>query len=230
MTINPKVWAFPSFPISKQLFVATGAAIEGGMTVGGVRMISPEPGGRSMLEIQPSFQVTEWVFPLSSWLMSKTNGDIFRIRLAPTPQIAGAQVTGGVPWGAEGFYPASPWSNQQNWAGDAVAHYLTSALEGNVTVVLDMSVVGQILRPGHCLGHRDNCYMVDDIIYDDATNYATVTIKPPLRKAVTAGDLAPLRPWYLGTIANGAEMRASYDAENGGNIQLNRIRFSEVIL
>lgn len=228
MTISPKIWPFPSFPISKQLFAASGAAVEAGMTVGGVRMISPEPGGRATLEIQPSLQVGEWDFPLSSWIMSKVNGDIFRIRLAPTPQVAAARGA-TVPWNAEGIYPDSPWSNQQEWAGDAVAVFTASALAGSITVQIDMTYIGRILQLGHVVGHEDNCYMVDDIAYNDA-NVATITVNPPLRRNVAADDIALMRPYFLGTISNGEEMRNTYDAENNGNIQLNRIKFHEVIL
>jgi|SRR5882757_763451 len=229
MTINPKVWSFPSFPISKQLFAASGAAFEAGMTVGGVRMISPEPGGRASLELQPSLQVGEWQYPVSSWLMSKINGDIFRIRLAPTPQIA-TRISGGVPWGASGIYPDSPWSNQENWEGDVVAQFKSVAFQGSNTVQIDMSFLGQILQHGHVIGHGDNCYIVDDISYNNTNNMATVVVNPPFRKNVAINDLALMRPFFLGTISNGDEMRTTYDAENVGYIQLGRIKFNEVIL
>jgi hypothetical protein len=226
--INHKVWSFPTFPISKQLFVASGQAFDGGMTVGGIHMLSPEPGGRSMLEIQPSLQVSEWEFPLSSWLMSKINGDIFRVRLAPTPQVASKR-SGGAPWAEGGIYPESPWSNQQNWSGDDVALYKSVSLEGTNVAYVDMSALGQILQCGHVIGHGDNCYKIDEVSYD-AFNVATITVKPPFRKSIAVGDIALLRPFFLGSIVNGEEMRATYDAENVGHIQIGRIRLNEVIL
>jgi hypothetical protein len=229
MTVVHKVWPFPTFPISKQLFAASGQAFEAGMTVGGVRMQSPEPGGRSMLEIQPSLQVGEWDYPMSSWLMSKINGDIFRIRLAPTPQIASLRSGDGTPWRAGTIYPDSPWSNFQNWSGDLIAQYKTAALEGTNTVQINMSLLGRILQRGHVIGHRDNCYLVDDISYNDA-NVATLTVNPPFRKNVVVGDMVLFRPYFLGSISNGDEFRTTYDAENNGAIQVGRIRLSEVII
>jgi len=226
--IDYKILNFPTFPISKQLFVASGQAIDGGMTAGGVRMLSPEPGGRSMLELQPSLQVNEWDYPLSSWLMSKVNGDIFRVRLAPTPQVAGSRVAAsqfknGIPWDSD-----QPWSNQRNWDGDATASFVTPALEGSNTVVIETKAIKSILRNGHVIGHGDVTYMIDDIQYNGSL--ATITVNPPFRKKINPNDIALVRPFFLGSIANGDEMRISYDAENNGNIQLGVIRLNEVIL
>lgn len=226
MTISYKVWNFPTFPISKQLFHVPGAAIDGGLTSGGARITSSEPGGNAVLEIQPSLQFNERDYPLSSWLMSKINGEIFSIRLAPTPQVASARVS-GVPWGAETIYPDSPWSNQENWSGDLAATYLSAALEGSNTLRIDMSEMGPVLRHGHVIGHMGNCYMVDDIVYNTA-GIATITTKPPLRKNVAIGDTVYFRPYFTGSISNGQEIRKTYDAENNGAIQLERIIFNEV--
>ncbi len=229
MTIKHKIWSFPTFPISKQLFTTSGAAFEGGMTLGGVRMTSPEPGGRSSLMIQPSLQINEWEYPLSSWLMSKINGDIFRVRLAPTPQVASPR-SGGVPWGAGGIYPDSLWSNQQNWSGDAIAQFKIDTLEGSNVVQLDMSVLGRILKAGHAIGHDDHCYMIDEIEYSNSNNRAMIVINPPSRKHISVNDICNLRPFFLGTIANGDEMRNTYDAENNGLIQIGMIKFTEAIV
>jgi len=225
--MTPRIWNFPTFPIAKQLFHVPGAANEGGFTSGGARIMSPEPGGFSMLEIQPSLQVTEWDFPLSSWLMSKTNGQVLRVRLAPTPQVASAR-SAGVPWGAEGVYPESPWSNMQNWSGDVTAVFAADALEGSNIVRIGMGGLGELLRHGHVIGAGDVTYKVDDIEYVGTT--AIVTVIPPIRKAIKAADPAFFRPWFLGTISNGADFRTTYDAENNGNIQIGKIILNEVIM
>lgn len=230
MAIDYKVWEFPSIQISKQLFHVPGAAIQGGFTSGGARISSPEPGGFSMLEIEPSMRVDEWNYPVASWIMSKTNGQIFRTRLAPTPQVAGAiNSKTGVPWAAEGIYPESPWSNMQNWAGDAVSMYVAPALEGTNLLVVAMTSYGQLLRYGHVIGHGNSTYLIDEVSYDNNGN-ATLVVTPPLRRDVKAGDLAPLRPWFTGSIANGEEIRNTYDAVNAGAIQINKIVMNEVIL
>lgn len=230
MTIEYKVWNFPTFPISKQLFHVPGAAADGGFTSGGARITSPEPGGFSVLEIQPSLQTGEWEYPVSSWLMSKSNGQILRVRLAPTPQVASARSLdmGSVPWRAETIYPEAPWSNMQNWSGDLVATFIDPVHEGTNVVRIDMSQVGPILRHGHVIGHRNVTYLVDDIEYDGAV--AIVTVTPPLRNEMPYGDVCFFRPWFTGSIANPGDFRNTYDAENVGNIQLNKIILNEVIL
>lgn len=225
MTIEYKTYSFPTFPISKQLFHVPGASVDGGITSGGARIRSPEPGGFSMLEIQPSLQADEWTYPLSSWLMSKTNGEILRVRLAPTPQIAGVRnILDSVPWDSE-----QPWSNQQNWAGDYSLSYAAAALYGTTTVKIDMSDVGEILQVGHVIGHSYDTYKVDEIEYDE-NSVATITIKPPLRRNVDDGDDAFLRPWFTGLITNPDEVRTTYDAENNGFIQMGKIILSEVVI
>lgn len=220
--IDFKVWNFPTIPISKQLFHVPGAAVEGGFTSGGARMTAPEPGGRSMLELQPAWQITEWDYPLSSWLMSKINGQIFRVRLAPTPQVLSNR-SRGVLWTGD-----VPWNNDQPWANDMIARFVTFALEGSNIVVVDMGTLGQSLKPGHVIGHGDVTYMVDDISYSG--NVATVVVSPPIRREIATGDTALFRSYFTGTISNGSEIRTTYDAENVGNIQIGKIVFNEVIL
>lgn len=226
MTTAYKIYEFPTFPISKQLFHVPGQAIEGGFTSGGARIMSPEPGGFSMLEIQPSLQVREFEYPVSSWLMSKSNGQLLRVRLAPTPQLVASGLS--VPWGAQTIYPDSPWSNLANWAGDIVSTYVLTTLQGSNRIVIDMSAIGPILKPGHVIGHAFDTYLIDEISYSGSI--ATAIVIPPIRRNITVGDIAYFRPWFTGYIANGADIRATYDAENAGHIQIGKIVLNEAVL
>lgn len=217
---------FPTIPVSKQLFHVPGAAAEGGLTSGSVRIMSPEPGGRSMLELQVALQVREWEYPESSWLMSKGNGDVFRVRLAPTPQVLSARVARNGPlWAGD-----VPWTGDVPWSGDITAFYATEALEGSTTVRVNMTGYGDIARRGHTIGHGDNCYKIDSVMFDADTQIATMTLMPPLRKNVHVGDPAFFRPFFLGTIANIGEVRTTYDSELNGMIQIGKIVFTESIL
>ena len=225
MTITYKTYAFPTFPISKQLFHVPGASVDGGITSGGARIRSPEPGGFSMLEIQPSLQVGEWTYPMSSWLMSKTNGEILRVRLAPTPQVASARMSlNSVPWDN-----GQPWSNQENWVGDISLVYAEAALQGTTTIKIDMSSAGQILQTGHVIGHKYDTYKIDEITYDE-NDLATIVVKPPLRRDIAVDDDAFLRPWFTGQIINAQEILTTYDAENNGMIQMGKITLSETVI
>lgn len=229
MTINPKVWNFPTFPISKQVFYVPGAAIEGGFTSGGARIISPEPGGFSMLQIEPALQVNEWDYPVSSWIMSKTNGQIVRVRLAPTPQVASARsIRSTEPWRAEGTFDETLWSNLQAWSGDLTATYSAVALAGSNVLQINMAAIGPILQPGHVIGHDFSCYKVDEITY--VGTVATIKVTPPLRKNVAIGNNVYFRPWFTGMIANGSEIATTYDSEKVGMIQMPTIIMNEVIL
>jgi hypothetical protein len=228
MTITYKIWDFPTFPVSGQLFHSPGGAINGGFTTGGVAMLSPEPGGRGILEIKPSLSVDEWLSPASSWLMSKINGEIFRVRLAPTPQISNArllQTPDGTPWDNNG-----PWSNGENWQGDAILLYASVALQGTNVIKVKTASAGAILKPGHVIGHAFDCYIIDDITYNANNTEATIVVKPPFRRNIAIGDAALLRPFFTGVIGNGQEMRALYESTNDGAIALEKIILNEVIL
>lgn len=233
MAKSYKIWDFPSVPVKSQLFHVPGAVFDGGFTSGGARISSPEPGGRAVLEMQIALQVKEWSAPLSSWLMSKINGEIFRVRLTRTPQLLQASALGvtsggGVPWVAEGVYPESTWDNGALWDDDVAFYTAGASLEGSTSLVVDLTGFGSPLQPGHVIGHGESCYMINDI--DQVGNVATLSITPPLRRAVKVGDLVLTEPIFTGTIANGSEIRNSYDASNAGHIQLNRIVFQEVVL
>jgi hypothetical protein len=226
MSVTQKVHAFPSFPIDKQVFYVPGLSTVGGFTSGGARMMSVEPGGFAVLDIQPALQVNEWDYPETSWLMSQTNGKVLRLRLAPTPQICGGQALaqGGVPWDDDLL-----WSNNQVWAGDFMLTFTTAALEGSTQVTTDTGDYGRILRRGHVIGHGYSAYMIDEINYL-SDSQVQVTVTPPLRKAVAIGDKMLSRPYFTGTISNTSEIVQTYDSENVGHIQMPKITLVECII
>jgi len=220
-----RIYDFPDIPVSKQLFYAPGAAVEGGFTSGGVRMLSPEPGGRAYLDIQPSMRM-EWASPEGSWLMSQSNGKILRVRLTKTPQLVTsnqiAKPKGGTLGQADDRWKAPDANNGLR------GRYVASALEGTTTVIIDMAPFGPILKRGHVIGHGNHSYIVDDVTYSGAS--AVVTINPPARKPIASGDYCEFEPWFLGTMLSGSDFRVTYDAENNGMMQLGKITLSEAII
>lgn len=220
MTIDPRVWDFPAIPISKQIFYVPGMVAEGGYTSGGARITSPEPGGFAMLEIQPSWQ-EEWSTPFSSWLMSKTNGQILRVQLAPTPQVASSA-------GRSAMRPDHMDLPVSQGQFDLVSTFAAASLEGSNQVTIEMDGIGQLLAFGHVIGHAYETYLIDEIEYV-GTN-AVATVMPPLRRDIAIGDPALFRPYFTGQIINGGDIRASYDAENRGMVQPGKIILTEVIV
>lgn len=214
-----KVYIFPEMRIETQLFHVPGAGYDGGLTSGGSQFITPEPGGFGVLEVQLSIRDEEWDSPFASWLMSKINGQVFRIRLAASPQIAYSAKRAQK--AAEGS-----WPDQDEWAGDFTASFSAAALKGSVQVEIDLTGVGPILAPGHVIGHEFDTYKVDEIEYDGDT--ATVTVTPPLRRDIAMDDDCPLRPWFMGRISNGADIRAAYN--NLGHVKPGNIVFHEAVL
>lgn len=218
-----KIYQFPTFRIERQLFHTPGAGYDGGLTAGGAQFITPEPGGFGVLEIAPSLIDTEWDAPLASWIMSKISGQIFRARLAPSPQIAYSKKRGmmAVPWDN-----GQSWSNQEDWDGDFTGAYSEAALKGSLVVKFDLTGVGPIVSPGHVIGHDYDCYLIDEISY--VGNIATATVTSPLRRDFAVGDNCYLRPWFTGRIANGGEIRDAYN--NLGHVKPGNIVLQEAIV
>lgn len=217
-----KIHTFPTFRIESQLFHTPGAGYDGGLTSGGAQFITPEPGGFSVLEIAPALIDTEWDAPLASWIMSKISGQVFRVRLAPSPQIAYSRRRGmtAVPWDN-----GQAWSNQQNWDGDFTARFAAVGLKGSLEIKIDLAGVGPIVGPGHVIGHDFDCYLIDEISY--AGDVGTAIVTSPLNRDIAAGDNCFLRPWFTGRISNGADIRAAYNSMGHvkpGNIVLQEAR------
>jgi hypothetical protein len=220
-----RIYEFPDVPVSKQLFYVPGAAVEGGFTSGGVRMLSPEPGGRAYLDIQLSMR-QEWSSPEASWLMSQSNGKVLRVRLTKTPQLVTSSQLSKPEGGTLGP-PDALWQAPKVNSG-LRGRYVASALEGTTAAIIDMTAFGPILKRGHVIGHGDQTYIIDDIIYSGAN--AVVTVNPPFRKPVAVNDVCEFEPWFLGTMLSGSDFRATYDAENNGMHQMGKITLSEAIV
>lgn len=235
MSLSHKVYDFPPIWRGKQLFHAGGQAFEGGFTSGGARVLTPEPGGRGILNMEFTVQRNAPADPIVSWLCSMiANGNIFRIPISFTPQLVkiadlGISATleqSGIPWAPAGMTPEGPWDNGQNWAGDVLAEVAGTALAGTVTLDLDFGSLPLALRHGHLIGHDDVTYLVEDIEYDGTV--ATITVNPPLRNTVAQGDLITFRPKMLAIARNPDSFRGLY--EPADIIRLGSVEFVEALI
>lgn len=181
-----------------QLFVAGGRSIAGGMTVGGIRIESPSPGGRG--ELHMSFSTLNRSLGASvSWTISRIrNGAIMRVPLCGSPQIVpdtALGLSGGLTWSN-----GKKWSSGVFWLSRPNAPVAASAAKGTTVLSVDLSTYGQVVEIGHVIGVSaggfEFAHLVEDISYDSA-NTATMTISPPLRRAVTTSDTLQFRPTML---------------------------------
>lgn len=233
MSLSYNVYDFPPILRGKQLFHAGGQAFDGGFTSGGARVLTPEPGGRGILNMEFAIQRNCPADPIVSWICSMiANGNIFRIPISFTPQIvplSDLSVSGlseGVPWSEAGMTPEGPWENGQNWASDVLVEAVATALAGTVTLVVDFGSLPLVLRLGHLIGHDDVTYLVEDIEYDGTT--ATITVNPPLRNTVAQGDLVTFRPKMLAVARNPDSFRGLY--EPADIIRLGSAEFVEALI
>lgn len=216
-----------------QLFHVPGQATEGGFTVGGARTLSPEVGGRAVLK---------WTFDtqreqseagrLYSWLISKvSNGSVFRLPVGNSKQLASAEALGiaapagansrGLPWEGDIL-----WSNGQGWEFDPGVMTVGTALEGSTVLTVNFGTLLPGLWHGHVIGIAGRAYKVDDIEYDGSI--ATITVTPPLRADVAAGDFVTFRPKMYGVCVDPSSFEALFDV--GIWIRPGSITFAEAII
>lgn len=232
MTIAPTIYDWPAIVPARQLFHAGGQAFDGGFTARGAKLRSPEPGGRAFLEMEFGYQKHGATDPLVSWVCSKiANGNIFRVPLSRSPQLISAADLGlssddGVPWAAEGAFASGPWDNGQNWSFEVGAYANAAALDGAVSIEIDMGNLPAMLKSGHVIGVGNGVHLVDDIEWDDTV--AALTLDPPLRADVAAGDYVTFRPKMLCVAENPESFRGLY--ESADLIKLGSVRFIEAIL
>lgn len=213
-----KVYDFPDIRIEGQLFHAPGAGYDGGLTSGGAQFITPEPGGFGVLEVQPALMDGEWRDPAMSALMSRISGQIYRIRVRRTPQVA---------WSQERNNNLNHYLENRCGTGtDGVSRFVVPSLKGTTTVSIDIAEFGKLLRAGHVIGHAFECYLIDDVEYVGST--ANITVTPPLRRDIAANDQCLFTPWFTGRISNGESVRAMYN--HLGHLRPGKIIFQEAVL
>jgi hypothetical protein len=231
----PTIYDWPaSVQPNRSMFYAGGQAVDGGFTVAGARIASPEPGGLAMLEATFSAnggRSNRGQARRVSWLLSKVgNQSVFRFRLSRSPQLVSAADLGldpqlevsGVSWDN-----GQPFDNGLNFMFMPIALAGAAALEGTTVLVLELAQYGEVLQFGHLIGHDSRTYHVDAIDYDGAGS-ATLTVSPPLRADIEIGDAFTFRPSMLCTVQDPAAFRSMFDA--GGIVVPGSVTLLEAIL
>lgn len=211
MTYVPTIhdWRRALCPVS-QVFRAGGQSVQGGMMLGGVTAINPEPGGRGELFLAfPAWRRDRAIAADASWTISRlTNGAVMRFRLYSSVQL--------VPWTdldiastGQTWASGAAWANDALWRAAPYAPVAAAASAGAETCRVDMSIPGRVLQIGHVIGFfadgYDFTHVVMDVEYDTA-DAATITVSPPLRRGLTAADRMLFRPAMLATCRNAAEV------------------------
>jgi hypothetical protein len=230
MTFSPTIydWRQSCAPIS-QVVRAGGISIDGGITLGGAATRNPEPGGRAELVMDFDPFVSEQANRDASWTVSRImNGSVFRVRLYRTVQLvpeADLPVTDGSATWASGL----PFANDVTWRANPWVPVAAAALKGASTVRLDLSPLGEVLQVGHLIGFSvdgyDFCHVVMDIDYGSD---ATVTVSPPLRRALATTDVALLRPAMLAVCINPEEVMTNF--RSGRHMRFAQARFVEALV
>lgn len=232
MTYTPTIHDWPDVlcPLT-QIFRAGGQAIQGGMTLGGALASNPEPGGRAELFLTfPAWRRGASALEIS-WAMSRlTNGSILRYRLRSSVQL--------VPWAdldiadtGQTWLDGGGWENGAYWQASPYAPVTAAASKGAETVIVDCSIPGRVLSRGHVIGFTvgdyDFAHVIMAISYD-GDDRATLTIAPPLRRALTTSNRLFYWPALLVTCRNAAEIMAQVTRRS--HLGLGAVQFVEALV
>lgn len=234
MTYVPVIydWRSTIVPVD-QVFRAGGNAVAGGMTLGGASVESPEPGGRGELVLEVAALANANSNLDASWTVSRLlNGAVFRVRLfSPTVQLVPDSALGGSTELGVMWSNGLGWAGNVPWAFDPSASVTAIAAKGSQSFTVDMAALGQVLGLGHVIGFRlegyDFAHVVTDIGYS-AANVATVTVSPPLRRALAVGSAMKFRPSFTCTCVNAREVMGTFNY--GTSMKLATLRMVEVML
>jgi hypothetical protein len=216
MTYSPTIydWRDTVLPF-KQVFLAGGTAVSGGMTIGGAAVESPEPGGRSELRLEFGSIAGRDANIDASWLASRLlNNNVFRIRLwQPTAQLMTDADLGGSTDAGTLFSSDTAFDGDVPWLFDPSSPVTLGAEAGETSFRYNDSGYGRKLRVGHVIGFRkdgyDFAHVVTDINYP-TTNRTEVEVSPPLRRRITTSDRVLFRPAMLATCVNAREAVGTY--------------------
>ncbi len=239
MSVSPEIFDWPASMVSaRSLFLAGGQAAQGGQTLLGQNITTPEPGGRASLRMDFSTLKTERDNRLSAWVASKvTTGAIFRVPLFTSHQLVSladlglspttAELATGISFETVETGDTAYWDNDYGWAYEPVVLASAAGTEGDNTLVLDLSDYGEALQVGHVIGHMSRAYMVDAISYD-GSNVATLKVSPPWRQNIAIGDVITFRPTMLGQVADASGFAGMF--ELGFLVKPGMVTFTEAMI
>lgn len=200
------------------------------MTLGGASVLHPEPGGRAELVMAfATFADAETNLD-ASWTASRImNGTVWRIPLYGSVQLVSAADL-DVPDTGQTWANGAAWANDENWRANPFAYVTAAASKGAASFAVDMSILGDVLKIGHVIGFHldgyDFAHMVMDIDYVDGV--ATVTVEPPLRRALAIDDYLLFRPVMTATCANAREVAGNF--ARGRAMTFGTARFVEALV
>ena len=234
MTYTPVIFDWPSDLLwVDQTFYAGDLPIQGGMTLGGAAIENPEPGGRGKLLLRFPPQANTSSNLSASWALTQMqSGAVFRIAIGNpcvqlvTDAVLGINTSVGTTWSA-----GQTWANGLGWAADPSVRVTKAAAMGATQVTVNIGPFPRALKIGHVIGFFgqgvDTTHMVANIDYSLAS-FPVVTIKPPLRRALTTTDRLRFRPKIL--VTNPDAKSAVSAARQGRVIELGLMNMVEALI
>lgn len=193
------------------MFRSGGAVDESSFSASSAEHFSPVIGGRSFLTL-----LFEGIGPAGlapvSWLQDKiARRSLFKIPVTTKAYFPSQAALGlddmpqeGTPWSN-----GEPWSNGYGWSAPPLVEAGSAALEGSLTLTLDMGSLPNALGMGHVIGYHGGIHKIDEISYAGAA--ATVKLFTPLRRDIAAGEIITLRPSMIGRVENPEPFMAMFE-------------------
>ncbi len=233
MTYDPTIydWPITHCPPINQTFTGGQQPVAGGMTLGGALVDNPEPGGRGVLLTDFSPFAAELANLAASWTMTMLqSGVIFRVPIWDSVQLVPeADITGTAAATSQTTDDMFSTDSLVRW--DPNVPVTTAAAKGDITIIADFSEIGRVIWPGHVVGFTYTDYHVAHKVVSiayDPSNELTLTIWPPLRRAVVVDAPLRLRPMMTATCQNPEGVIAPF--RSGRSVGFGSARFVEAIL
>lgn len=186
------------------------------------------PGGRVQLSMEFGYRQKTTDIEAVSWLVSKLRGNIFRVPIPKSVQVARYEDL-GLAHGAYGkgipFDEGVLFAEGVGFAFDPTLDTAGSALEGEMEIAIDETRWPGLLRYGKWIGIGFGAYHIADVVRVGTT--VTVTVEPPLLRDVAAGEFVSLRPSLICQAKDAASFASAFepaDLIQPGSLVMTQVR------
>ena len=158
-------WPASIYP-SKGIARILSTVEDGRVTLSSRENVSAVPGARVHMTMEFAYWGSTAQIEAISWLTSKLRGNLFRVPVPPSVQIArnsdlgfsDSAYRGGIPFDGDVFFDEGI-----GFALEPTLETIGTALKGTTTIVINETRWPGMLRPGKWIGVGYGCFHIEDV-------------------------------------------------------------------
>jgi hypothetical protein len=187
-------WPSGIVPVHLKILSAS-SRLAGGLTRANVAYSSPEPGGRFVIEASFNHLKRRDDSRLFGWLLDELDaGTVFRVTIgAHVETVSDGDLAvsppASIPYFSKGILPRH--SDGSGFAFIPTARAVGVALEGSMSMKIDMGNYPAALKHGHLIGHQHQINRVRSVTWSGSV--AMVGLRMPLRSDIPDGAIIRLQ-------------------------------------